>query len=58
MLVIRDAAGTIEWMRIDEHLRRQRETGPWPAREIAFQGARFDVVEVRKWRNNALGHQP
>ena len=58
MLVIRDAAGTIEWMRIDEHLRRQRETGPWPAHEIAFQGARFDVVEVRKWRNNALGHQP
>lgn len=35
MLVIRDSSGAIDWMEIGEHLRQQRATGEWPAREIS-----------------------
>ena len=55
MLVVRDADGAIEWMEIGEPLRRQRAAGDWPARQIAFRGARLDVMAVREWRRVALG---
>lgn len=58
MLVIRDSDGAIEWMEIGELLRRQRATGTWPAREIAFKGERFDVMSVRRWRDRVLGSPP
>ncbi|MGI8729634.1 MAG: DUF4365 domain-containing protein [Solirubrobacteraceae bacterium] len=54
-LVVRDSAGTIEWMRIDEHLRAKRDAGRWPAREIIFDGERFDVMSIRRRRAEALG---
>lgn len=54
MLVIRDSYGGIEWMEIREPLRRQRETGPWPARELDFAGERLDVMSIRRWRDREL----
>ena len=54
ILVVGDSWGTIEWMEIGETLRRQRTTGDWPARDIAFAGERFDVMAVVRWRDDAL----
>src|SRR5687768_16357998 len=58
ILVVRDADGAIEWMEIREPLREQRAAGDWPARQIAFRGARLDVMAVRGWRRAALGDAP
>ncbi len=55
MLVVGDSTGSIECMEIGEPLRRRRETGDWPPTEIVFVGARFDVMAVRRWREDALG---
>jgi len=54
ILVIGDGSGAIEWMEVRDLLRRQRETGSWPAKEITFVGTRFDVMSVRRWRDEAL----
>ena len=57
LLVIRDSSGTIEWMEIRDHLREQRANGGWPVREISFDGQRFDVMSVRRLREQALNFQ-
>ncbi|MFN2506613.1 MAG: DUF4365 domain-containing protein [Acidimicrobiales bacterium] len=55
MLVVRGSSGAIEWAEIREPLLRQRETGPWPPKEIRFFGVPFDVRSIRQWRDRALG---
>lgn len=57
MLVIRDSSGAIEWMEIREPLRRQRDIGEWPARAIDFEGERFDVMSIRRWRDQMLAER-
>jgi WD40 repeat protein len=54
LLVVGNSAGSIEWMEIREPLRRQRASGDWPARQIVFEGQRFDVDAVLKLRDEAL----
>ena len=54
MLVVRDSEGAIEWMEIGEHLRARRAAGDWPVRTIAFEGERFDVMSIRRWRDRLL----
>jgi DNA-directed RNA polymerase subunit RPC12/RpoP len=54
LLVIGESSGSIEWMEIGEPLRRQRDSGAWPARQIVFQGKRFDVAAVLDLRDQAL----
>ena len=54
LLVIRDSSGAIEWMEIREHLRQQRASGDWPARQIDFKGQRFDVTTILDLRRQAL----
>ncbi len=54
MLVIGDSAGNVEWMEIRERLRRQRARGSWPVRQIDFDGERFDVMSIRRWREQIL----
>jgi DNA-directed RNA polymerase subunit RPC12/RpoP/GTPase SAR1 family protein len=54
LLVIRDSSGSIEWMEIREQLRRQRANGDWPARQIRFNGQRFDVTTILELRKQAL----
>jgi small GTP-binding protein len=46
LLVIRDSKGEIRWMEIQK-----------PGRSTVFQGERFDVMSVRRWRDRVLGHR-
>lgn len=50
LLVIRSAQGEVRWMEIRERLRRARK----PVRQIVFDGERFDVMSVRRWRDRVL----
>jgi RNase P subunit RPR2 len=54
LLVVGDSSDSIEWMEIGEPLRRQRDSGDWPARQIVFQGQRFDVAAVLDLRDQVL----
>ncbi|HVT12425.1 MAG TPA: TIR domain-containing protein [Fimbriimonadaceae bacterium] len=51
MLVIRNSRGEIRWMEVSEYLKRQGER----AKQIVFEGERFDVMSVRRWRDRILG---
>ena len=54
MLVIRTSDGSIRWMEIREYLRRKSDGGKKRVRQIAFEGERFDVLSVRRWRDREL----
>jgi GTPase SAR1 family protein len=54
MLVIRTSDGTIRWMEIREYLRRASEGGKKRVTQIVFEGERFDVMSIRRWRDWAL----
>ncbi|HWA82990.1 MAG TPA: DUF4365 domain-containing protein, partial [Fimbriimonadaceae bacterium] len=51
MLVIRNSRGEIRWMEVSEYLKRQGDG----AKQIVFEGERFDVMSVRRWRDRILG---
>jgi len=52
-LIIRDSGGDIRWMEIRDHLRRVAQGSRSP-RSIVFTGQRFDVMSVRRWREESL----
>jgi len=54
MLVIRKSDGEIRWMRIDDYLKRESKGGK-KVSQIVFEGERFDVMSVRRWRDKVLG---
>ncbi|MCB0532865.1 MAG: TIR domain-containing protein [Saprospiraceae bacterium] len=49
MLVIRTSDAQIRWMEVREHLRQDNK-----AKHIIFEGERFDVMSVRRWRDRLL----
>ena len=53
MLVIRTSEGEIRWMDVSAYLKRMSAGGK-PVTQIVFQGERFDVMSVRRWRDKAL----
>jgi len=53
LLVIRTAHGEIRWMDVREHLKRA-SAGGTPVKQIVFEGERFDVMSVRRWRDRAF----
>ena len=55
LLVIRNSEGEVRWMRIDDYLKRERTKGNKPPKRIVFEGERFDVMSVRRWRERVLG---
>ncbi len=55
MLVIRNSKGEVHWMEIRDHLKDVTNNGKKQVRQIEFEGQRFDVMSVRRWRANALG---
>ena len=57
MLVIRNAEGEVRWMEIRDLLKRITDDGAHPVRQIVFDGERFDVMSVRRWRDRILGPQ-
>jgi hypothetical protein len=48
--VIRTSDGEIRWMDVSEYLKRAQQ----PVKQMAFAGERFDVMSVRRWRDQAL----
>ncbi|MDP4029740.1 MAG: TIR domain-containing protein [Gallionella sp.] len=54
LLVIRNSEGEVRWMEIRELLKRESDNGKKSIRQFAYQGERFDVMSVRKWRANLL----
>ncbi|MEM9091028.1 MAG: TIR domain-containing protein [Cyanobacteria bacterium P01_F01_bin.53] len=54
MLVIRNSEGEIRWMEIRDHLKQVTNNGTKQVRQIVFEGERFDVMSVRRWREKAL----
>jgi hypothetical protein len=58
MLVIRASNGEIHWMEVRDWLKRASDSGTKQVKEIFFDGERFDVSSVRRWRDRVLGQGP
>jgi small GTP-binding protein len=54
LLVIRNSEGEVRWMEIREYLCRESDNGKKPVKRIVFEGERFDVMSVRRWRDKVL----
>jgi len=54
MLVIRTSDGEIRWMDVSAYLKRESAGGKM-VRQVVFEGERFDVMSVRRWRESVLG---
>ena len=50
LLVIRNSDGEVRWMEVHDWQKRARD-----GKQIVFEGDRFDVMSVRRWRERALG---
>lgn len=58
LLVIRNAEGEVRWMEVRDWLKRASDEGKTPVKHIVFEGERFDVMSVRRWRDRVLGVKP
>ena len=54
LLVIRTSDGEVRWMEIRDYLKRESDDGKKAVKQIVFEGERFDVMSVRRWREKAL----
>lgn len=57
LLVIRNSEGEVRWMEIRDWLKRKSENGKKPVKQIIFEGERFDVMSVRRWREKVLAEK-
>jgi uncharacterized CHY-type Zn-finger protein len=58
LLVVRNSAGQVRWMEIREWLRDATDNGKKPVTQIVFDGERFDVMSIRRWRDRVLAQPP
>ncbi len=58
LLVIRNSEGEIRRMEVRDWLKRESDNGEKPVKQIVFDGERFDVMSVRRWRDRVLGKRP
>ena len=54
LLVIRNSEGEVRWMEVRDWLKRASDNGKKPVKQIVFEGERFDVMSVRRWRDPVL----
>jgi hypothetical protein len=54
LLVIRNSDGETRWMEVRDWLKRASGEGKKPVTQIVFEGERFDVMSVRRWRDRVL----
>ena len=54
LLVIRTSDGEVRWMEVRDWLKRASDNGRKPVKQIVFEGERFDVMSVRRWRDRVL----
>jgi len=50
LLVIRDSDEEVRWMEVRDWLKRNTDNGKNTVKQIVFEGERFDVMSVRRWR--------
>jgi len=55
LLVIRTSEGEVRWMEVRDWLKRASNNGKKRVKQIVFEGERFDVMSVRRWRDKVLG---
>ena len=55
MLVIRNSVGEVRWMEVRDWLRTETAKSEKPVTQIIFEGERFDVMSVRRWRDKLIG---
>jgi hypothetical protein len=53
-LVIRTSEGEVRWMEIRDWLKQKTQGGKVKVKQITFEGERFDVMSVRRWREKVL----
>lgn len=54
LLIIRNSEGEVRWMEVRDWLKQKSEGGTKPVKQIVFDGERFDVMSVRRWRDRVL----
>lgn len=54
LLVIRNSEGEVRWMEVRDWLKRASDNGRKPVKQIIFEGERFDVMSIRRWREKVL----
>lgn len=54
MLVIRASDGEIRWMDVSDYLKR-KSAAVTKVTRIVFEGERFDVMSIQRWRKKVLG---
>ena len=54
LLVIRNSEGDVRWMEVRDWLKHESDNGKKPVKQIVFEGERFDVMSVRRWRERVL----
>jgi len=54
LLVIRNSEGEVRWMEVRDYLKRESDDGKKVVKQIIFDGERFDVMSVRRWRDRVL----
>lgn len=50
LLVIRNSEGEVRWMEVRDWLKSASDNGKKSVKQIVFEGERFDVMSVRRWR--------
>ena len=55
LLVVCISEGEVRWMEVRDWLKRETEKTKKPVKQIVFEGERFDVMSVRRWRERILG---
>ena len=58
LLVIRNAEAEVRWMEVRDWLKRASDGGKKEVKQIVFEGERFDVMSVRRWRDRVLASPP
>ena len=58
LLVVRNSAGEIRWMEVRDWLREATDNGTKKVTQIVFEGERFDVMSIRRWRDLLLKQLP
>jgi hypothetical protein len=53
-LLIRSSQGKVRWMNVQNYLKRADVRETRSAKQLAFSGEAFDVMSVRRWREQAL----
>ena len=54
LLVVRNSEGEVRWMEVRDWLKRASDNGKKAVKQIVFEGGRFDVMSVRRWREKIL----